>query len=109
MKMKGITFINALKARNVPKAKKVRDYKFSKPRKRDLKLIKPKPKKKWNDGWDVLLDARLEAAKNREEEAAKSRQRGSGPSTTVAGQTSAVAASGTTTVTTATATSTSGG
>ena len=50
MKMKGITFINALKARNVPKAKKIRDYKFSKPRKRDLKLIKPKPKKNVRGG-----------------------------------------------------------
>ena len=101
--MKGIKFTSAFKS-------KIRDKKFRRPLRRELKLIKPKPKNKWNDGWDVLLDARLLAAKNRKEEAAGSRQRGSGPSTTVVGQPSGAAAPGATAVTTATtATSSSGG
>jgi len=54
----------------------IRDYRFRRPRVADLKLIKPVRRKKWNDGWDVIIDARDEAAKNREEYAKSSPQGG---------------------------------
>ena len=76
MKARGITFINAFKNRNVRRGKKIRDYRFRKPLKRDLKLVKPKPKKKWADGWDVILDERVELAKKHEEYAKSSPQGG---------------------------------